>query len=54
MAALSNSVLMYASSVGRKGLELIAMLLLTVLTLTVVVLSIRKAYDLITVRFLIA
>lgn len=54
MAALSNSAFMYAGSVGGKGLELIAALLLFLLTVSVVVLSIRTAYAVVTGRFLTA
>ncbi len=54
MAALSNSALMYSSSVGGKGLGFIAALLLFLLTVSIVVLSIRTLYALVTGRFLTA
>ena len=53
-AALSNSALMYSGSVGGKGLGFIAALLLFLLTVSIVVLSIRTVYALVTGRFLTA
>jgi tellurite resistance protein len=54
MAALSNSALIYAGAVGGKGLGFIAALLLFLLTVAVVVLSVRTIYALVTGRLLIA
>lgn len=54
MAALSNSALMYSGAVGGKGLGFIAALLLFLLTASIVVLSIRTVYALVTGRFLTA
>ncbi|GGC58007.1 hypothetical protein GCM10011396_01010 [Undibacterium terreum] len=50
MAALSNSALVYASAVGGEILGAIAVLLLFLLTVSIVVLSIRTLYNLIVRR----
>jgi tellurite resistance protein len=54
MAALSNSALLYASAAGGNGLGLIAVFLLTAVTVSVVVLSVRTVYALFTGRLLTA
>ncbi|WP_394781085.1 SLAC1 anion channel family protein [Undibacterium sp.] len=47
MAALSNSALIYSHAVGGKGLGFIAALLLFLLTVSIVVLSVRTVYGLV-------
>lgn len=54
MAALCNSALIYSSSVGGKGLGLLAALLLFLLTASILALAIRTLYALATGRFLTA
>jgi tellurite resistance protein len=54
MAALANSALIYSGAVGGKGVEFIAGLLLLVLTVSILVLSIRTVHALATGRLLAA
>lgn len=54
MAALANSALMYANSVGGMALGFIAVLLLILLTVSIAVLSVRTVYALFTGRLLTA
>ena len=54
LAALANSALIYADAVGGVGLELIALLLLVLLTAAVLGLAIRSLHALFTGRFLTA
>ena len=54
IAALSNSALLYAGAVGGRGLEVIAVLLLVVLTVAIAVLAVRTLHALATGRLLTA
>jgi tellurite resistance protein len=54
IAALSNSALLYAGAVGGRGLEVIAVLLLIVLTVAIAVLAVRTLHALATGRLLTA
>lgn len=52
MAALSNAAFIYAGAVGGRGLDLIAALLLLVLTVSIAVLSVRTLHALFSGRLL--
>jgi len=54
MAALTNAAFMYAGAVGGKGLAAIAALLLALLTVSIIVLSLRTLHALFTGRLLTA
>jgi tellurite resistance protein len=46
MAALSNAALVYSGAVGGRGLALIAMLLLALLTVVIIILALRTLHAL--------
>jgi tellurite resistance protein len=52
MAALSNAALIYSAAVGGKALEFIAGFILFVLTMAIIVLSVRTLHALFTGRLL--
>jgi tellurite resistance protein len=54
LAALASAALMYAHAIGGTGLELIALLLLVLLTVAILGLALRTLYALLTGRFLTA